>query len=224
MSGSGPADPADPVDVHHVDARAFDQLLARRRMCRDFSDRPVDPGDLDRVLAAALRAPSAGNTAALDLIVLVGAEVEEYWSTTLAPDRRAGFAWPGLLRAPVLVLPYVDPAAYVARYGESDKAASGLGAGEDAWAVPYWWVDGGGAVMAMLLAADALALGALFFGQFDHEVAVARRFGVPSGRRALGTIALGHPGPDAARRSASARRGRPSVAEVVHRGGWRPHL
>lgn len=220
MSGPGPADPADPVDEHHADARAFDRLLARRRMCRDFRSDPVAADDLDRILAAALRAPSAGNTAALDLVVLVGAEVEDYWATTLAPDRRDGFAWPGLLAAPVLILPYVDPGAYVARYGESDKAASGLDSGEDAWPVPYWWVDGGGAVMAMLLAADSLGLGALFFGQFDHEAALARRFGVPSSERALGTIALGHPGPDAARRSASARRGRPAIDEVVHRGRW----
>ncbi|MFN7148866.1 MAG: nitroreductase family protein [Microthrixaceae bacterium] len=220
MIGPGPADPADPVDEHHVDARTFDRLLAQRRMCRDFTEQPVADAELDRVLAAALRAPSAGNATALDLVVLVGAQVDDYWATTMAPDRRAGFAWPGLLSAPVLVLPYVDPGAYVARYGESDKVRSGLGAGEDAWSVPYWWVDGGAAVMAMLLAADSAGLGALFFGQFEHEAALARRFGVPSSHRALGTIALGHPGPDAARRSASARRGRPSVAEVVHRGGW----
>jgi nitroreductase len=220
VSGPGPADPADPVDEHHADARTFDRLLAQRRMCRDFLDDPVDAADLERVLAAALRAPSAGNTAALDLVVLVGSDVEDYWATTLPPARRAGFAWPGLLRAPALVLPYVDPAAYVVRYGESDKAATGLGRGEQAWSVPYWWVDGGGAVMAMLLAADAGGLGALFFGQFAHEAAVARRFGVPPARRALGTLALGHPGPDVARRSASARRGRPALDTVVHRGHW----
>jgi nitroreductase len=220
VSGPGPADPADPVDEHHADAATFDRLLARRRMCRDFTDRPVADDVLDRVLAAALRAPSAGNTTALDLVVLVGAQVGDYWATTMPPERRAGFAWPGLLSAPVLILPYVEPGAYVARYAESDKARSGLGAGQDAWAVPYWWVDGGAAVMAMLLAADAAGLGALLFGQFAHEPALARRFGVPDSHRALGTIALGHPGPDAARRSASSRRGRPALDDVVHRGGW----
>lgn len=220
MTAPGPAEPADPRVDPHADAPAFDRLLARRRMCRDFTDEPVAQESLDRILAAALRAPSAGNTTALDLVVLVGDEVDDYWATTLAPDRRAGFAWPGLLSAPVLVLPYVDPGAYVARYGEPDKARSGLGVSEAAWSVPYWWVDGGAAVMAMLMAADSAGLGALFFGQFDHEAALARRFGVPSSRRALGTIALGHPGPDAVRRSASARRGRRSISDVVHRGGW----
>ena len=40
------------------------------------------------------------------------------------------------------------------RYAEEDKARTGLGAGADAWAVPYWWVDGGMAAMTLLLAAE----------------------------------------------------------------------
>lgn len=188
-------------------------------MCRDYLDRPVDADVLDRVLAAAFRAPSAGNTAALDLVVLTGDEVGRYWDTSLPEPRRSSFPWPGLLRAPVLVLPYVDPRAYVQRYAEPDKAHTGLGADEGDWSVPYWWVDGGAAVMAMLLAAEAAGLGALFFGQFDHERALGETFGVPGPRRALGTVALGHPG-GADRPSASARRPRGPVGSRVHRGGW----
>ena len=104
------------------------------------------------------------------------------------------FPWPGLLRAPVLVLPYVSPQGYVDRYAEADKSDTGLGDGAERWSVPYWWVDGGAAVMALLLAAEAAGLGALLFGQFDHEPTLAAHLGVPEGRRALGTVALGHPG------------------------------
>jgi nitroreductase len=122
----------------------------------------------------------------------------------------------------VLVIPVVDEAAYVTRYAEPDKAASGLGAGVGAWPVPYWWVDAGAAVMAVLLAATAEGLGSLLFGQFGHEPAVAARFGLPGDRRAVGAIALGWPSPAAATssRSASAGRGRPRLDEVVHRGAW----
>jgi nitroreductase len=198
----------------------FDRVLASRRMCRDYLDRPVDAELLDGVLRAAFRGPSAGNTDALDLVVLVGREqVARYWDTTLPESRRGGFPWPGLLRAPVLVLPYVSPRAYVERYGEADKSGTGLGIDADRWAVPYWWVDGGAAVMALLLAAEAAGLGALLFGQFDHEPALAALLGVPEGRRALGTIALGHRG-DGDRRSASAGRGRPDPAVRVHHGAW----
>lgn len=188
-------------------------------MCRDYLADPVDGTSLAAVLDAAFRGPAAGNTDALSLLVLTDVDVARYWDTTLPMRRRAGFPWPGLLRAPVLVLPYVSPQAYVDRYAREDKVTSGLGEGADRWSVPYWWVDGGAAVMAMLLAAEAQALGALFFGQFDHEPAVAEEFGVPEGWRALGTLALGHRGADD-RRSRSASGGRPDPSGHVHHGGW----
>jgi len=74
-------------------------------------------------------------------------------------------------------------------------------------------------VMAMLVAAEGRGLGALFFGQFDHEAAVAAAFGVPDGRRALGTVAVGRPAGEG-RPSRSAQRGRPDPATRVHRAGW----
>ena len=170
---------------------------------------------LRRVLSAAGRGPTAGNTWGLDLVLVT--RPQDYWSVTL-PDPR-GFPWPGLLRAPVLVIPVADPDAYVRRYAEPDKARSGLGAAAAAWSVPYWWVDGGAAVMAVLLAATDAGLGSLLFGQFGHEAAVAERFGIPTGRVALGTIALGFPGPGTSR-SDSDRRGRPSENAFIRVDGW----
>ncbi len=207
----------DPTDGAAV---PFRDVLARRRMCRDYLDAPVDRAVLDRVLAAAFRGPAAGNTAALDLVVLEGAETARYWDVTLPSDRRASFPWPGLLRAPVLVVPLVDPDAYVERYGREDKAGTGLGDGAGAWPVPYWFVDGGAAVMALLLAAEAEGLGALLFGQFEHEPAVLAELGVPPGRRALGTVAVGHPAPGGRRPSRSAVGGRPAPSAHVHRRAW----
>lgn len=194
-------------------------MLAGRRMSRDFTSEPVDDRVVTRVAAAARTAPSAGNTDGLDLVVLTGTRVDSYWNVTLPTDLRNDFAWPGLLSAPVLMVPYVDPWAYVRRYGESDKVASGLGDHPGDWPVPYWWVDGGAAVMAMLLAAEAEGLGALFFGQFDHEAAVAELLEVPAGRRALGTIALGHRRTEGRHRSTSAVRGR-ATSSSVHFGTW----
>src|SRR4051812_38980248 len=117
-------------------------VVRSRRMVRAFAPRPVPPEVLDRVLDLARRVPAAGNTQGLDLVVLTGPEeTARYWDATLAPGRRAAFPWPGLLDAPVLIIPVADPAAYVERYGEPDKARTGLGEGTDAWAVPYWYVD-----------------------------------------------------------------------------------
>ena len=201
-------------------ARTFESVLSSRRMCRDYLPRDVADDQLDRVLRAALRGPAAGNTWALQLVVLRGDDVARYWSVTLPEERRDTFAWPGLLAAPVLVLPYVDPSRYVERYSEPDKARSGLGEGESAWSVPYWWVDGGAAVMAMLLAAESEGLGALFFGQFGHEESLRNTFGVPAGQRTLGTLAVGHRAGDGGGPSRSATAGRPPLDQVRHDGGW----
>jgi nitroreductase len=114
-------------------------------------------------------------------------------------------------------VPVVDPAAYASRYGEPDKAATGLGA-LDAWPVPYWWVDGGAAVENCCSPPWRRASGALLFGLFGAEAAVLGSLGVPPGRRAIGTIALGHPAPDEPGRSAT--RPRRPRAEVVHLGHW----
>src|SRR3984957_11363854 len=46
---------AAPMDLH--------EAIRRRAMVRSFATDPVDPGVVDTVLHAALRAPSAGNTA-----------------------------------------------------------------------------------------------------------------------------------------------------------------
>lgn len=188
-------------------------------MVRSFEPDPIPPEAVDRVLDAARRAPSAGFSQGLDLIVLEGPEqTGRYWAATFADeDARAGFRWQSLFDAPVLVLVVVDPAAYTARYGEADKAATGLGEA-DAWAVPYWWVDGGAAVQNLLLAAVDQGLGALLFGSFAAEPVVLETFGAPPGHRLLGTVALGSRAPDEPGRSATRRRRR--FDEVVHRSCW----
>ncbi len=188
-------------------------------MTRAFTTEPVDRVLVDHLIDLARRGPAAGNTAGLDWLVLTGAdEVGSYWDTTLPPARRAGFAWPNLLDAPVLVIPWVDPEAYVARYAEPDKAHTSLGGDAGDWMVPYWFVDGGAAAMTVLLGAEDAGLGALLFGLFEHEDALRERFGVPAGRRAIGAIALGHRAPGDPSRSAA--RGRPPLERVLHRGVW----
>jgi nitroreductase len=195
--------------------------LARRRMVRSFTEQPVAAGALQRVLRAATRAPSAGFTQGLDLVVLDTADARSrYWDTTLPAARRGAFPWPGLLVAPVLVVVCAAPAAYVARYAEPDKQASGLGADAAAWAVPFWFVDAGMAAENLLLAAVGEGLGACFFGVFDHEPALKTALGIPPEVRTVGTVALGHEQRDGARPSRSAARARRPVGDVVHVGRW----
>ena len=107
-------------------------------MTRAYTAEPVDALVVDEILDLARRGPSAGKTDSLQFLVLDGADVARYWDTTLPVDTRPSFPWPQLLDAPVLVIPWVEPGAYVRRYSEADKARTGLGEGPDAWSVPYW--------------------------------------------------------------------------------------
>lgn len=204
--------PGRVADVELRDA------IRTRRMVRAFARRPVPRRVVDDLLDLARRAPSAGNTQPWHFVVLEGDETARLWDVTLPPPRREAFRWPGLLDAPVLIVPLVDPGAYTARYAEDDKRATGLGEGPGVWPVPYWWVDGGMAVHGLLLAAVDAGLGALFYGLFDREAAVLAALAVPERYRALGAVALGWPAPDEPGRST--RRRRPALGDVVHRGGW----
>jgi len=186
-------------------------------MTRAFGPDPVDPASLDRCLDAARRAPAAGNAVEARALLVLD-DPAAYWSVTL-PDPTT-FAFPGLVRAPVLVVVCCSPGAYAARYAEADKVrASTLGRGPAAWPQPFWWFDAGVAAQALLAQAATEGLGACLFGLFEHEAAVLDAFGVPAGWRAACTIALGHAeGDQPEGRSASRRRA--PLDEVVHRGRW----
>ncbi len=216
------------------------EAMRGRRMVRSFSGAPVAAPVLDRVLDLACRAPSAGNTGGWDAVVLVGPDqTAPFWAATTTEEWRAqARRWPGLSRAPVVIALFVDPDAYRARYAEPDKISSGLGGREDdapgaasgaasgaesgadgAWPVPYWFVDGGFAVMVTLLAASDAGLGACFLGNFRGESALRVALGVPDRRRYLGAVLMGEPGGDDPP-SSSLGRGRRRPSEVVHRGRW----
>jgi nitroreductase len=197
----------------------FADVVANRRLVRAFETSPVPSDVLDRVLDLARRVPAAGNTQGLDLVVLEGEQTQRYWDASLPTERRDTFPWPRLLDAPVLLIPVSWPAAYVERYGEQDKARTGLGESEESWSVPYWYVDTAFSAMVAMLAAVDEGLGALFFGQFEHEDAVKNALGIPDDRRPIGTIAIGYAAEEQ-RPSASSKRPRRPFDEVVHRGGW----
>lgn len=194
----------------------FQRVVQTRRMVRDFKDEPLPAGELDRIVANALRGPSAGFTQGVELLVLEGAQqTSRYWEACFPVERRRSFRWPGVLRAPALVVVYGHEAAYVDRYSEADKAGS-PGANRR-WPAPWWHVDAAFAALLLLLSATDAGLGALFFSAF-HPEALAREFGIPAGFTPTGVVAIGHTKSDDP--SASVSRGRRPLAEVVHRGNW----
>ena len=189
-------------------------------MVRSFEDRPLGPGVLDGILANALRGPSAGFSQGFALLVLEGAEqTAAFWRHASDEGWRRQPDRPGLLRAPVIILPLAHKQAYLDRYAEPDKAATGL-RDEAAWPVPFWTVDTAFAALLILLSAVEAGVGALFFGLFHTEQrGVLAAFGVPEGFDPIGAIALGYPAPDD-RPSRSVQRGHRPLAEMIHRGRW----
>ncbi len=197
------------------------RAIETRRMTRDFNETPVDPGLLADIVDLAARAPSAGKTQGWSLLVLSGSARDTFWDLSLPADRRASFAWPGLLRAPVVALSFADPDAYVARYAEPDKAHTGLGGGVDKWGAPYWTIDASMATMALLLGAHDAGLGALFFAVFSATSEIREKFGVPDGLQLLGAVALGWPNTaGATRRGVSASRPRRRAGDIMHLDHW----
>lgn len=105
----------------------FQDVVDRRRMVRNYSDRPVDPAVVDRALRNATHAPSAGFSQGWGFLVLdMPDEVRRWWQVTTDPEDLANpDDWlAGMMRAPVVIVPCSSKATYLRRYAERDKAGS----------------------------------------------------------------------------------------------------
>ncbi len=167
-----------------------------------------------------MRSPTVGNTRTAWVVLCGADETALYWDATTDEEWRAGSPrYDGLRRAPVVLLAYASADAYVSRYAEEDKAASGLGADPSDWPMPYWIGDAAFGVMAVLLAAVDEGLGACILGAFRGEESLARILAVPEEWRLFCAVVVGQPD-GADHRSPSLDRSGPSAAERVHWGRW----
>lgn len=209
----------------------FRDVVISRRMVRAFRPEPVPRAQLATLVDLASRSPSAGKTQGWNVVVLEGAATGQFWDATMSAETRSGFRWKYLFDAPVIMLPFADPQAYLDRYGERDKSHSRLGESLDAWPAPYWTIDASFATMTLLLAAQDAGLGALFFGVFQGETELRSLLGVPGHLQLIGAIALGYeraPNPGesadlAFGSGASADRRRASPEDILHYGSWGTH-
>jgi nitroreductase len=194
----------------------FEEVVRRRRMVRNFAATPVDEATITKILDLARRGPSAGYTQGQDFVVVTDAETRATIAGLAGESFyvEKGFD-PFISKAPVLVVPCTNEAAYHRRYQEPDKRAPGEE--EIEWPVPYWFMDGGCAVMLLLLAVVDAGLAAAFAGVHDLD-ALRALLGIPGEVSPLGVIAIGHPAPD--KRSPSLKRGRRPQPNVVHDGQW----
>lgn len=194
------------------------EALRRRRMVRRYDpERPVPADVLEVVLAGAFRAPSAGFSQGVSLLVLTeAADRDAFWAATAD----GGSRWlDGMRTAPVLVGVWTSREAYLDRYAEPDKGW--FDRDPDRWSAPYWFVDGGMAAMAVLLGVVDAGLGACFFGLPAPRVnAVRAAFDVPADQLSVGVLSLGYPAADDRPTGSATRRARRPATGQVHRGRW----
>jgi nitroreductase len=168
----------------------WDALRSRRNV-RQFAERPIPEGDLDRILEAGRRAPSASNRQMWDFVVVTGRE------------RLAELAavWQG--------------ARHVA--GSAATIAMVAPISDDARGRDMMQFDLGQAAMCIMLTAADLGVGSGHAAARDQELA-RRLLGFPEDRFLAFMIALGYPADRPLRPVENLDR-RP-FDDVVHKERW----
>ena len=168
----------------------WDAITARRNV-RQFDDRPIPDGDLDRILEAGRRAPSSRNWQPWDFVVVTDRsqlrELAKVW-------RGAGHVATSAATVALILPASTDPA-------ERHRAQYDLGQ----------------ATMAMLIAAADLGIGSGHTAVADQELA-RDLLGFPQDHYAAYLLAFGYPA-DAPLRPLR-RLNRRAFDDVVHRGRW----
>lgn len=194
----------------------FAEVVRKRRMVRHFTDEPVTPEVIERILDLARHAPSAGFTQGQSFVVVTRLDLKKEIAKLCGEEAytERGFD-PFISEAPVLVIACTSEAAYHRRYQEPDKAnPDGT---EIEWPVPYWHMDIGCAVMILLLAVVDEGLAAGYAGAHDLD-ALRAVLNIPSEVTPVGVIPIGHRASD--KPSPSLKRGRKAPGEYVHYEQW----
>lgn len=168
----------------------WDAITSRRNV-RTYEQKPIPAADLDRVLEAARRSPSASNRQKWDFILVTDRKQLEELSTVWQGAKHLA----GAAAAIVMALP--EPEAE--RYRTIDE------------------YDLGQATMAMEIAATDLGIGTGHSAVGDQD-AVRRITGMPADRHAPYMLALGYPSDRPLKPIKNTNRR--AFDDVVHRGRW----
>jgi len=143
--------------------------IFNRRSIRKFEDRPVEKEKIDKLLRAAMQAPSAAN--------------QQSWEFIVVEDKDT-------LNKLSLMTPYAKPVA------GSAVTLVLLANGDDLRVPTAWQEDLGAAAQNILLEAVHLELGAVWLGVATADAAVAYikdTFSLPESIKPFALIAIGYP-------------------------------
>lgn len=185
-------------------------------MVRNYTDQSIDRAALDRIAAAALRAPSAGNSQAIAVVVVTDPSIRAAIAELAGEQEYVADGFdPWISTAPAHIVLAVSEKIYRDRYAEPDKLRPD--GSEIDWPIPYWWVDAGAALMAVLLASVNEGLAAGFLGV--HSIPeLGRLLCFEEHFTPIGVVTVGHPAPD--RRSSSLDRAKATFQDRVRRDRW----
>jgi FMN reductase [NAD(P)H] len=191
----------------------FSEVLRRRRMVRNYLPDPVPDHVLVDLVGAGRRAPSAGHSQGQSFVIITDPERRRVVADLAGEPAYVARGFdPWLSTAPAHIVVCTSEQLYRERYAEADKGGS-----DRHWTVPYWWVDAGASMMAILLAAVDAGLGAGFLGA--HAIpGLATALDLPPTVTPIGLITVGVPAPD--RPSSSIDRGARPDGETLHWQRW----
>jgi len=165
----------------------FNQLIQDRRSVRAFRPDSVPDETVEALLAAAVRAPSAGNLQAWEFVVVRDSEARRRLA-------RAAFEQTFIAQAPVVIVTCRNLERNTLRYGARGRDF-------------YSLIDTSCASMLLLLAARDQGLGACFVGAY-RDAEVCRILRLPGHIRPVGIIPIGHPAESPPRPEPAAAPGR----------------
>jgi nitroreductase len=195
----------------------FREVLRRRRMHRAFLPDPIPDEQIERIANVIRHSPSGGFSQGGSIVVVTDPEVRLAIARTFTddhPDAGSGY----IAAAPVHLVISANEGLYHARYNEPDKLAV-TGGVELEWPVPYWFVDAGALLMAVLMAAIDEGLASAFIGHSDQKRILDELISLPPEVVPIGVALIGKPGetPDIGSRLRSRRR---DAGDLVHWNRW----
>jgi len=145
------------------------EVLMTRRSIRSYTDEPVSDGDVDKVLRAAMAAPSAGNEQPWHFVVIRDDDVMRQIMDV--------HPYSSMLEAADLCIAVLADLSLEKHKG-------------------YWVQDTSAATQNILLAAHALGLGAVWLGVHpveEREKGLKAILNLPDGVECLSLVSIGHP-------------------------------
>lgn len=193
----------------------FVDVVMKRRAVRRFEEGGVERGVIERIARLAQRSPSAGFSQGQRLVVVMEPERRREVARICGEEFYADVFGPWISECAAQFVPCVSAEIYHRRYQEADKVQDD--GTEIEWPVPYWFVDVGGTMQTIWLAAVNEGLGCGFVGTDDLD-ALNAALGIPGEFTPIGVMPVGRPLPDV--RSPSLKRGWVPFEQFARWEGW----